>query len=43
VTRLFNGLDLVEPGVVNVPQWRPDTPEEAARSAPMWCGVARKG
>jgi S-adenosyl methyltransferase len=43
VTRLFDGLDLVEPGVVNAPQWRPDTPEEAAMPASMWCGVARKG
>jgi hypothetical protein len=43
VTRLFDGLDLVEPGVVNVPQWRPDTPEEAAMPASMWCGVARRG
>jgi len=43
VTRLFDGLDLVEPGVVNAPQWRPDTPEEAAMPASMWCGVAHRG
>ena len=43
VTRLFDGLDLVDPGVVNAPQWRPDTPEEEARPASMWCGADRKG
>ena len=40
----FDGLDLVEPGVVPCPQWKPDTagagapPDEAA----AYCGVARK-
>jgi hypothetical protein len=42
VTALFDGLELVEPGVVPVQQWRPDTPEEAAAVAAMWCGVAVK-
>ncbi|GAB3811605.1 SAM-dependent methyltransferase [Micromonospora zhanjiangensis] len=27
LTELFDGFDLVEPGVVWVPQWRPDTPD----------------
>jgi hypothetical protein len=36
------GLELVEPGMVNVPQWRPDTAEEAASPAALWSGVARK-
>ncbi|MFC0438703.1 SAM-dependent methyltransferase [Kutzneria buriramensis] len=27
-TALFKGLELVEPGVVYVPQWRPETPED---------------
>ena len=40
----FDGLDLIEPGVVPCPQWKPDTagagapPDEAA----AYCGVARK-
>jgi S-adenosyl methyltransferase len=42
VTRFFAGLEVVEPGVVNAPQWRPATAEEAARPAALWCGVARK-
>jgi S-adenosyl methyltransferase len=40
VTRFFGDMDLVEPGLVQVPQWRPDTPPE--RSVAMWGGVARK-
>jgi S-adenosyl methyltransferase len=42
VVRFFDGLDLVEPGVVPAPQWRPDTAEEAAAPTMAWCGVARK-
>lgn len=42
VTRLFDGLKLVEPGVVRAPQWRPDSDIEAASPAVLWGGVARK-
>jgi len=42
VTRLFDGLDLVEPGVVRAPGWRPDSDLEAASPAVLWVGVARK-
>jgi hypothetical protein len=42
VTGLFDGLQLVEPGVVPIQQWRPDTPEEASAVAAMWGGVAVK-
>jgi S-adenosyl methyltransferase len=42
VTRLFDGLDLVEPGVVRVSAWRPDSDLEAARPTGLWGGVARK-
>ncbi len=42
VTRLFDGLELVEPGVVRVAEWRPDTPSEAASPTGLWGGVARK-
>jgi O-methyltransferase involved in polyketide biosynthesis len=42
VTRLFAGLELVEPGVVRVPEWRPDSALEAASPAVLWGGVARK-
>jgi trans-aconitate methyltransferase len=42
VARLFAGLDLVEPGVVRVPEWRPASPLEAASPAVLWGGVAVK-
>jgi hypothetical protein len=42
VARFFSGLDLVEPGVVPAPQWRPDSAEEAAAPTMAWCGVGRK-
>ncbi len=45
VARFFDALDLVDPGVVQLPQWRPDPGTEGARPArplPMWCAVGRK-
>jgi S-adenosyl methyltransferase len=42
VERLFEGLKMVEPGVVPIPQWRPDTEMEAGTPAAMWGGVGRK-
>jgi hypothetical protein len=40
--RFFDGLDLLDPGVVPVAGWRPDSDETAAKPSSMWCGVARK-
>jgi hypothetical protein len=42
VARLFAGLDLVEPGVVRVPEWRPRSEIEAKSPSNLWGGVARK-
>ena len=42
VAALFNGLELVEPGVVRVPDWRPGSAAEQANPAAVWGGVARK-
>jgi S-adenosyl methyltransferase len=42
VTGFFDGLDLAEPGVVPIQQWRPNTPGEASAVAAMWGGVAFK-
>jgi S-adenosyl methyltransferase len=42
VTAFFDGLNLVEPGVVRCPEWRPDRPEDAAGKSTMWGGVAQK-
>lgn len=38
----FDGLELVEPGVVQLSKWRPDTELEAAAAAALWGGLARK-
>ncbi len=43
VARFFDSLSLVEPGVVRVQQWRPDTETEANTPSNMWGGVGRKG
>jgi hypothetical protein len=42
VLRFFSGLELVSPGLVVVPQWRPDSAEEAASPSAQWGGVARR-
>jgi hypothetical protein len=42
VTRFFGGTELIEPGVVRVPEWRPLTEADAATPSTMWGGVARK-
>jgi S-adenosyl methyltransferase len=41
VERLFDGLDLVEPGLVSTSQWRAG-PGTLARPMNAWAGVARK-
>jgi hypothetical protein len=42
VARFFDGMDLVEPGLVRVEEWRPDLrADEAGRSA-LWCALGRK-
>ena len=45
IVSFFDGLDLVAPGVVFLPYWRPDVPVEdppPAGSRLMLVGVARK-
>jgi len=42
VTRFFDGLELLEPGVVVVPQWRPGSTAEAETHSGMWGGVGRR-
>jgi len=43
ILRFFAGLELIEPGVVQVPYWRPDEPEPAD-AGKVWIlgGVGRK-
>jgi len=43
VARFFEGLELVEPGLVQPQRWRPDPGEEGpAGEVTIWCAVARK-
>jgi hypothetical protein len=42
VVRFFDGLDMVEPGLVRVQQWRPSSEVEAKSPAALWGGVGRK-
>jgi hypothetical protein len=39
VTRLFDGFELIEPGVA---EWRAESEHQASSPAALWCGVARK-
>jgi hypothetical protein len=47
VVKFFHGLELIEPGVVPVEDWRPEIdpapvlPPEG-RTNPLWVGVGRK-
>ncbi|WP_329233271.1 SAM-dependent methyltransferase [Streptomyces canus] len=41
VTRFFAGTELLDPGVVQLPEWRPEV-ESGPDALPMWCGVGRK-
>jgi hypothetical protein len=42
VTRFFDGLELQEPGLVRVEDWRPDPQPRSGDLSAMWGGVARK-
>jgi hypothetical protein len=42
VARFFSGLELVEPGLVNVSDWRPDGAATAQGQAALWVAVGRK-
>jgi hypothetical protein len=45
VARFFDGLDLVDPGVVQVDEWRPDGPVPVSDTGwvnPLYVGVGRK-
>jgi S-adenosyl methyltransferase len=45
ILRFFDGFELVEPGLVDIPQWRPDSPADVpADPAKFWgvVGVGRK-
>jgi hypothetical protein len=42
IQRFFDGLSLVEPGLVQARQWRPGPADETDGDLVLWAGVARK-
>jgi hypothetical protein len=42
VASFFDGLDQLDPGVVKVTEWRPESAVEAEGPTSLWGGVARK-
>lgn len=42
ITRFFDGLELVEPGIVQPQQWRPEPGVHSPPHVTAWCAVARK-
>jgi hypothetical protein len=42
VARFFTGLDLVEPGMVPIEDWRPEPGEADTAKSALWGAVARK-
>jgi O-methyltransferase involved in polyketide biosynthesis len=42
VAQFFDGLEVLEPGVVKVTQWHPESAMEAQGPTSLWGGVARK-
>lgn len=42
VAQLFDGLEMVEPGLVRAPEWRPVFPADAQAQAALWAGLGKK-
>jgi hypothetical protein len=42
IERFFHGMDLVQPGVVRVEEWRPDQDTDEKDRSALWCAVGRK-
>jgi hypothetical protein len=42
ITRFFDGLELLEPGVVQPQHWRPEPGILTPSQVTAWCGVAQK-
>jgi hypothetical protein len=42
ITSFFDGLELLDPGVVSVPLWRPDATDPAPQVIAEHGGLARK-
>jgi trans-aconitate methyltransferase len=42
VARFLDGVEMLAPGLVQYPQWRPEPGSPPAEPVPAWCAVARK-
>lgn len=42
IAGFFDGLELVDPGVVPCGRWKPDRPAGDGQEVPVYCGVARR-
>ncbi len=42
VGRFFDGLDLIEPGLVRTEEWHPVPGVDGAGKSTIWCAVGRK-
>jgi hypothetical protein len=42
IERFFDGLEMVEPGLVRAPEWRPDLLAGANPGAALWAGLGQK-
>jgi hypothetical protein len=42
VDSFFTGLDMIEPGLVRIPEWRPYNEADAMKPSALWGGVGRK-
>ena len=40
--RFFEGMDLIEPGLVRVEEWQPDPDAGETGKSALWCALARK-
>ncbi len=42
VARFFEGLEMIEPGLVRIPEWRPDSDADAKSPSALWGGMGHK-
>jgi SAM-dependent methyltransferase len=42
ISTFFDGLEMLEPGLIREPEWRPDAGENTSAPSNMWAGIARK-
>jgi hypothetical protein len=42
VARFFEGMDLVDPGLVQVEEWRPEPEASGTGRSSLWCAAGRK-